>query len=112
MQLKRRKPPKMGVRQEPQIRRAGHLRWIRGFECSVKNHECVGKIEAAHVRSGTDGGTSVKPGDNWAIPLCTAHHRTQHTVGEFRFEAHYRIDMRQIAQDLWRRSPHRQKETA
>lgn len=108
---KRRKAPKMGCNEAPQIRNSGHLRWIRGFECSVGTPVCRDhKTEAAHVRKGTDGGASLKPGDNWTIPLCSFHHAHQHRMGEASFEAAYKIDMKAIAQALWLRSPHRKKD--
>lgn len=93
------------------IRSDSHLRWIRGFECSIagkRGHACQGKIQAAHVRTGTDGGGSSKPGDNWTIPLCAEAHAIQHSpkMGEPRFEAHYGIDMKAIASGLAARSPH------
>lgn len=108
---KRRKPEKLGVRQEPQIRSQAHLKWIRGHECSVagRGSFCDFGIEAAHVRTGTDGGTSVKPSDCWALPLCCAHHAEQHRAGEASFQAKYKIDMKAIAKALWDKSPHRHK---
>jgi hypothetical protein len=107
---KRRKAQPLGVREAPQIRSASHLKWIRGHVCSVcgtSGNMQMGRIEAAHVRSGTDGGTSLKPGDNWTIPLCSFHHQMQHAWGENGFENFHKIDMRAIAQALWLRSPHR-----
>ena len=105
---KRRKPPKMGLREPSKIRCTGHLRWIRQHFCAVKNvngHVCRGRIEAAHVRSGTDGGVGRKPSDIWAIPLCASAHRDQHSVGEARFERAFGIDMKAIAEGLARISP-------
>lgn len=106
---RRRKPQKMGVREEPQVRCPGHLKWVRGHECASVTPNCSGRIEAAHVRIGTDGGMGVKPGDNWAIPLCEFHHRCQHAQGEQTFWAQQRTDPLKIAQDLWFKSPHRKK---
>lgn len=63
-------------------------------------------IEAAHVRIGTDGGIGLKPGDQWTIPLCSMHHRKQHRIGESTFERIYNIDMKVIAYQLARKSPH------
>jgi hypothetical protein len=106
---KRRKPQPLGVKEAPQIRNASHLRWIRGFECAVMGTgmQCYGRIEAAHARTGTDGGTSLKPGDNWTLPLCSEHHAMQHRIGEASFERLHGIDMKNIAQALWLKSPHR-----
>lgn len=109
---KRRKPQALGIRQSPQVRCAGHLTWVRGHECAIAGragHVCTGKIEAAHVRLGTDGGMAVKPGDNWAIPLCAGAHAEQHNIGEASFSARYGIDMKATAAALWRRSQHRKK---
>lgn len=108
---RRRKPPKLGIREEPQIRCPGHLKWIRGHECSVVNSHtaCTGRIEAAHVRMGTDGNLGTKPSDFWTIPLCSGHHAIQHNIGEIAFNRAYGINMIAIAQALWLRSPHRRK---
>lgn len=104
---RRRKREPLGMKEAPQIRNASHLRWIRGFECSAKGSLCTDRIEAAHVRTGTDGGTSVKPSDSWVIPLCWFHHAEQHQIGEARFEKKHCIDMRATAVALWAKSPHR-----
>jgi hypothetical protein len=111
---RRRKPKPMGCNSPPQIRNASHLKWIRGHECSVAYigntaYFCDGRVEAAHVRTGTDGGMSVKPSDCWTIPLCSAHHREQHNIGEVQFERDHGIDMYEIAEQLWKLSPHRHK---
>lgn len=111
---RRRKPEPLGVREAPQIRCPAHLAWIRGHECAVsgnRGHICEGKIEAAHVRTGTDGGMSVKPSDTWSIPLCGDAHRWQHQIGEKAFETYYGISMRKIAEALAAKSPHKHKLT-
>lgn len=109
---KRRKAPKMDVRQSTVIRSESHKQWIRQFCCILfgkDGHSCAGKTEAAHVRSLTDGGMGMKPGDNWVIPLCSGAHAEQHHLGEFPFEHKYRIDMKAIAERLWSLSPARKK---
>lgn len=72
----RKKKPRTGLAPEGPYRSYKHLQWIRGFEC----FECGsgGKIEAAHVRIGTDGSTGEKPSDYWTIPLCIPCHDIQH----------------------------------
>lgn len=106
---RRRKEP-FGTREPAQIRSSGHLTFIRGFACSILGkHECQGKIEAAHVRGGTDGGLSLKPSDCFVIPLCSEAHREQHQIGEQAFESKYQIKMRAIADRLWSISSHRKK---
>lgn len=119
---KRLKRPKMGLRESSVIRCPGHLKWVRGHECCITGrlqripergpwdpssaHTCEGHIEAMHVRTGTDGGIGMKPSDCWAIPGCSKAHREQHQIGEHSFERLYGIDMKLIAEQLWRVSPH------
>jgi len=105
----KRKRARMGVKVSSVVRSPGHLAYIRTLECAVRKpgyydcnlHDGCNKVEAAHVRTGTDGGTSIKPGDNWAMPLCAAHHRQQHQIGEPEFERRYGVDMKAIAKALW-----------
>ena len=100
------KPEPMG--REKRIRCPAHTGWVRGFSCVVPG--CDGRpIEAAHVRSGTDGGTGIKPGDQWVISLCASHHRDQHQVGEAEFERRHGIDMKALAREFAARSPHKAK---
>ena len=114
---KRKKRERMAHKDATVIRCAAHLQFIRGHECSVAGrttdngwaHTCTGPIVAAHVRTGTDGGTSMKPSDCWTIPLCDGAHTFQHAVGEPEFERRLGIDMKAIAAELWRTSPHGMK---
>lgn len=65
---------------------------------------------AAHVRRGTDGGSSLKPSDRWTFPCCDAHHREQHRIGEISFEAKYALDLKAIASMLAIMSPYLKQE--
>lgn len=112
---KRKKPARMGIRQPEQIRSASHLKFVRGFVCIAfghGNHVCDGKTEAHHVRTGTNGGTGMKPGDDFTIPLCTAAHRELHDGGETSFAILHGLDLLAHAARLWRISPHRAKAEA
>ena len=102
-------PPRLKkARPSKRVRCPAHLAWVRGFACSVPG--CSGMpIEAAHVRTGTDGGIGMKPGDQWVISLCMEHHATQHNAGESQFEKVYGIDMKALAQEFAQASPHRRK---
>ena len=105
---KRRKRQRAGIRPEPQLRCEAHRQFIRGHMCILfqrRGHACWGKTEAAHVRTGTDGGTGVKPSDNFTVPMCSAAHRQQHDIGEAAFEKKWGIDMRAIADGLAKISP-------
>lgn len=108
MALPRRKPQMRA----PKIRRRfpAHRAWINGFLCSVtlsdRPTDCDGETQCAHVRRGTDGGIGEKPSDWWTIPLCRAHHNEQHQIGEQAFEKKYGIDMKELAREFARKSPH------
>lgn len=108
--LAKRKRPKMGLREESRIRSASHLQYVRSFVCCIMDrHECEGRIEAHHVRSGTDGGASIKPSDEYAVPLCSVAHRTLHDVGEITFQARFGVDLLAVSAKLWRTSPARKR---
>lgn len=109
MILRKRKKEPMGIKAPSVIRCPAHLQHVRLHECIVKNDFCSGGIEAAHVRLGTDGGTSLKPSDCWSVPMCSYHHRAQHQHGEATFAAHYKINLKEIAAELWKKSPARLK---
>jgi len=63
-------------------------------------------IECAHVRTGTGGGTGLKPSDRWTISLCHLHHAEQHRIGEAAFQARHGIDLLALAELFAARSPH------
>lgn len=89
------------------IRSPAHMIWVRSLPCSVLGCGSHGECDPAHVRRGTDGGTSLKPSDCWVLPLCHPHHVEQHQVGEQSFARKYRLDMKAEAAKVWARSPHR-----
>jgi len=71
-------------------RRTQHLAFVRQLPCVV-----CGKAppsEAAHVRSGSDGGAGIKPSDRYSVSLCTDCHALQHQFGELRFWSVVRLD--------------------
>lgn len=83
----------------------GHRAWVRRHSCCVP--DCQGRpIECAHVRSGTDGGVSLKPSDRWTVSLCRSHHAEQHAIGEAAFEQRYQIDLVALSEAFARTSPH------
>ena len=80
-------------------RRVQHLAFVRQLPCVACGK--AAPSEAAHVRTGTDGGVGVKPGDRHAVPLCTACHVKQHRIGELTFWCALRIDPLNVALRLW-----------
>ncbi len=89
-----------GKRQPNPKRRALHLAFVRQLPCVACG--AMGRPnEAAHVRNGTDGGIGMKPSDRYSLPLCTACHFLQHTIGELSFWGGYGIDPLNVALRLW-----------
>jgi hypothetical protein len=80
-------------------RRRQHLAFVRLLPCVACGK--AAPSEAAHVRTGTDCGAGVKPGDRYAVPLCTACHAKQHRIGELTFWSALRIDPLNVALRLW-----------
>jgi hypothetical protein len=80
-------------------RRVQHLAFVRQLPCVACGK--AAPSEAAHVRTGTDGGVGVKPGDRYAVPLCTACHANQHRIGELSFWSALRIDPLNVSLRLW-----------
>ena len=86
--------PKPGLR-----RRAQHLAFIRQLPCVACGK--AAPSEAAHVRSGADGATGMKPSDRYSVPLCSSCHELQHQFGELTFWSTLRIDPLNVAFRLW-----------
>jgi hypothetical protein len=85
---------------KPDLRqRVQHLAFIRLLPCVACGKAALS--EAAHVRTGTDGGVGMKPGDRYTVPLCTACHAKQHRLGELTFWSALRIDPVNVALQLW-----------
>jgi hypothetical protein len=76
-----------------------HLAFVRQLPCVACGK--AAPSEAAHVRTGTDGGVGVKPGDRYAVPLCNACHAKQDRIGELTFWSALRIDPLNVALRLW-----------
>lgn len=87
-------------RRDTRLRCPAHLAFVRSHACCVPGCDVL-PIEAAHVRTGTDGYLNGKPSDCWAISLCVEHHRSQHMLGESSFERTFGIDMKALAQAFW-----------
>jgi hypothetical protein len=60
-----------------------HLSFVKRLPCT----KCfkAAPSDAAHVRTGNDGGIGIKPSDNCTVPLCRACHSEQHDNGERTF---------------------------
>jgi len=80
-------------------RRSQHLAFVRQLP-SVACGKAA-PSEPAHVRTGTDGGVGMKPGDRYAVPLCANCHARQHRVGELTFWSALCFDPLNVALRLW-----------
>jgi hypothetical protein len=80
-------------------RRAQHLAFVRELPCVACGK--AAPSDAAHVRTGTDGGVGMKPGDRYTVPLCTGCHAKQHRIGELSFWSALRFDPLNVAFQLW-----------
>lgn len=109
---KRRKRESFGTREPAQIRSDGHLAWVRGHCCLIEgkaDHFCQGKMEAHHVREGSNGGMGLKCDDSDAVPLCSVAHAIGHNIGWTTFQMRYGVKLPEAAAELWQKSPHRLK---
>ena len=103
MIVQKRKPAKMGLRAETHVRSPAHLQFVRSHVCCIMDrHPCQGPVVAHHVKESMDGCITVKPGDDYAIPLCDLAHKTLHDIGEPTFSARFGIDLLAVAAKFWR----------
>ena len=80
------RPRKRNAPRPAEKRAPGFLQWLRGRVCLAASAGCSGKIEAAHVDYAGGKGVGTKVADKYAVPLCSAHHRSQHSMGWSSFE--------------------------
>ena len=80
-------------------KRTRHLAFVRQLACVACGK--AAPSEAAHVRSGSDGGAGIKPSDRYSVSLCTSCHELQHGFGELTFWSVLRIDPLNVALRLW-----------
>ena len=54
------------------------LKKIRTMPCLI----CEGWSQAHHLMHAEPSAMGRRSGDNWAVPLCAAHHRDLHLTGD------------------------------
>src|SRR5215469_15180227 len=85
---------------KPNLRnRVAHLAFVRRLPCVACGK--AAPSDAAHVRTGTGSGAGMKPGDRYAVPLCSVCHARQHRIGELSFWSALRVDPLNVALRLW-----------
>lgn len=102
------KAPLQHVRQPDPRTSRSHADFIRSLPCC-----CCGappRSEQAHIRTGTDGGMSLRPSDRYSVPLCPSCHRTgpnpqhQTKLSEAEWWAEKGVDPYGLAEHLWTKS--------
>ena len=89
------------IRGEPCIllgrweQRGHHSTWC-GIEPLDRPHDCVGRIQACHVKSRGAGGSDVAN----LYPGCAAAHHEQHAIGIPAFEARWGVNLAAAAERL------------
>lgn len=87
------------------IKDGAHLDFIRGLQCCVCGNNI--ETEAAHLRAGNldygklPTGMGEKPSDRWTLPLCSQHHREQHSMSEVAFWSRNGINPWVLAMSLY-----------
>ena len=89
------------------LRSRAHCDWVRSHHCSVPGCQLM-PIEVAHVNTAANRGISRKASDAFTVSLCRDHHAESHR-GERTFEQRHGVDLMKLAQEFYRKSPHRQK---
>jgi hypothetical protein len=96
------------VRGKAKLRSPSHRRWVATHRCCVPACQLM-PIECAHVRSAATAGVGMKSSDAFCLSLCREHHAEAHRIGERTFEAKHGIKLRALAEEFYRRSPHKSK---
>lgn len=89
------------------LRSTAHRDWIRSHFCCVPGCQLM-PIEVAHVNRASNGGMGRKASDAFTVSLCREHHAESHR-GERSFEAKHGVNLMSLAEEFFRKSPHRTK---
>jgi hypothetical protein len=90
------------------LRSYAHCDWVRGHYCSVPGCQLM-PIETHHIRTAANSGTGKKCSDAFIVSLCRDHHNQYHNIGIETFEKRHGLNMMKLAEDFYRKSPHRKK---
>ncbi len=108
---KRRKAPKMGVRENNRSDEAFKAFVIK-FGCEI-GHGCFGPLDPHHLRHGVPywmkGGMGQQPHDHACVCLCRKHHEEFHRIGRETFAKRHNIDLPAINEQ--RRKQYAERET-
>lgn len=86
------KYPKVAPERNP-----AYLHYVRDQLCAAHDVDCQGITEAAHLFV---LGRGIKAGDFYTVPLCSAHHGEQHSVGTAYFQLAHNVNLWEVAMRL------------
>lgn len=92
---------------KPRLRSTAHRDWVRSHRCCVPGCQLM-PIEVAHINRASTRGMGQKASDAFTISLCRDHHHEAHR-GERTFELKHGLRLIALAQEFYRKSPHRNK---
>lgn len=89
---------------QPREKNKAHCDFIRSLPCLLCGDST--STECAHIRMADrsiakPNGFAVRPDDRFTVPLCGAHHRSQHESGERDWWLIAGIDPIKVALALW-----------
>lgn len=92
---------------KPRLKSTAHRDWVRSHHCCVPGCQQM-PIEVAHVNRASTRGMGQKSSDAFTVSLCRDHHSESHR-GERTFEVKHGIRLLALAEEFYRRSPHKNK---
>jgi hypothetical protein len=93
------------ISEPKRIRCKEHLRYVASQPCLICGRS---PSHAHHVRYAQPRGLGIKVSDEFAVPLCTIHHRQIHTtLKEEEWWRERKVDPLTVAGDLWKTSRER-----
>lgn len=88
---------KLAFPKAPPARDKKHLAYVREQICAIVGNDCGGVTEAAHLST---TGRGMKAPDYLTVPLCSKHHRDQHSQGIITFQLNHSIDLWEVCARL------------
>ena len=92
---------------KPRLRSTAHRDFVRGHYCCVPGCQLM-PIEVAHINRASTRGMGEKSSDAFTVALCREHHAASHR-GEKTFERQHGLNLLELAEEFYRRSPHKGK---
>lgn len=105
-------PPRrssLAKERKARLKSTAHRDWVRKeFCCSVPGCQ-LEPTETHHIRTAANSGMGKKCSDAFIVSLCREHHAQYHRIGRDTFEERHGINCMTLAEEFYRKSPHRHK---